>query len=62
MALISRELWFRASLAWQTILGQSHSNASCILVVAHNAVNQVDADGLGDFGVTLSHGILGFDF
>ena len=33
-----RELWFRASLAWQQVLAESgHRN---ILVVAHNAVNQ----------------------
>lgn len=34
-----RELWFRASLAWQQILEakQGHRN---ILLVAHNAVNQ----------------------
>lgn len=34
-----RELWFRASLAWQQVLGakQGHRN---ILLVAHNAVNQ----------------------
>eukprot|EP00210_Caulerpa_lentillifera_P000283 g276.t1 len=35
-----RELWYRASLAWQTILSDEHHDASCILVVAHNAVNQ----------------------
>lgn len=32
-----RELWFRASLAWQNIL---RSDATNILVVAHNAINQ----------------------
>ncbi|KAK9817232.1 hypothetical protein WJX72_011437 [[Myrmecia] bisecta] len=34
-----RELWYRASLAWQTILS-SQDGGSDILVVAHNAVNQ----------------------
>ena len=33
-----RELWFRASLAWQDILGDESYRSS--LVVAHNAVNQ----------------------
>ena len=33
-----RELWYRASLAWQHILA---SPAPSPLVVAHNAVNQV---------------------
>jgi len=32
-----RELWYRASLAWQRIL---RSDATNILVVAHNAINQ----------------------
>ena len=32
-----RELWFRASFAWQNIL---RSDATNILVVAHNAINQ----------------------
>eukprot|EP00890_Picochlorum_soloecismus_P006795 jgi/Picsp_1/940/NSC_04425-R1_phosphoglycerate mutase len=40
-----RELWYRASLAWQYILNGSMNNATeeaedDILVVAHNAVNQ----------------------
>lgn len=36
---VLRELWFRASLAWQQVLEaqQGHRN---ILLVAHNAVNQ----------------------
>lgn len=34
-----RELWYRASIAWQQILG-AQQNAQCTLVVAHNAVNQ----------------------
>lgn len=39
--VLIRELWYRGSLAWQTILSDEHHDASCILVVAHNAVNQV---------------------
>lgn len=37
-----RELWYRASLAWQDILQETADNADerCALVVAHNAVNQ----------------------
>ena len=35
-----RELWYRGSLAWQHILA---SPAHSLLVVAHNAVNQVQA-------------------
>lgn len=34
-----RELWFRASLAWQDILGNKRGNRNTLLV-AHNAVNQ----------------------
>lgn len=34
-----RELWYRASLAWERILG-SDTSYSNVLVVAHNAVNQ----------------------
>lgn len=34
-----RELWFRASLAWQQILGDQSGNRNTLLV-AHNAVNQ----------------------
>ena len=34
-----RELWFRASLAWQQILGEMQGNRNTLLV-AHNAVNQ----------------------
>lgn len=34
-----RELWYRASLAWQDVLDESRDYRSC-LVVAHNAVNQ----------------------
>ena len=33
-----RELWYRASMAWQDILGDE--GAKSALVVAHNAVNQ----------------------
>ena len=33
-----RELWYRASKAWHTIL--TDDEAGCTLVVAHNAVNQ----------------------
>ena len=36
---ICRELWFRASLAWQDILGDKSGNRNTLLV-AHNAVNQ----------------------
>ena len=35
----ARELWYRASLAWQDILKSPHVTDS-VLVVAHNAVNQ----------------------
>jgi probable phosphoglycerate mutase len=38
-----RELWYRASLAWQTILNamdKYDDPAATCLVVAHNAVNQ----------------------
>ena len=35
----SRELWFRASLAWQDIL--TRDDVSSALLTAHNAVNQV---------------------
>lgn len=34
-----RELWYRASLAWQDILASNDSGGN-VLVVAHNAVNQ----------------------
>ena len=34
-----RELWYRASLAWQEILS-SQDPAQSTLLVAHNAVNQ----------------------
>lgn len=34
-----RELWYRASLAWQHILADPEGG-SCALLVAHNAVNQ----------------------
>ena len=34
-----RELWFRASLAWQQVLADKSGHRN-ILVVAHNAVNQ----------------------
>lgn len=34
-----RELWFRASLAWQKVLADKSGHRN-ILVVAHNAVNQ----------------------
>jgi hypothetical protein len=37
-----RELWYRASLAWQSILTNQTANAHS-LVVAHNAVNQASA-------------------
>lgn len=47
MLLMCRELWYRASLAWQEILGvtgaaaaSGEPGAACSLVVAHNAVNQ----------------------
>jgi hypothetical protein len=43
------ELWYRASLAWQTILLDADVR-TCALVVAHNAVNQAliaTAVGLG---------------
>ena len=33
-----RELWYRASMAWQDILG--NADVKSALVVAHNAVNQ----------------------
>ncbi len=33
-----RELWYRASMAWQDILGTPGTKSA--LVVAHNAVNQ----------------------
>lgn len=36
---VRRELWYRASVAWQEMLGQYRG--STILLVAHNAVNQV---------------------
>lgn len=35
-----RELWHRASLAWQTLLGGGAGGERATLVVAHNAVNQ----------------------
>ncbi len=38
-AYMCRELWFRASLAWQQILGDQSGNRNTLLV-AHNAVNQ----------------------
>ena len=48
-----RELWYRASLAWQEILSVTAAaaatgepGAACSLVVAHNAVNQVCAYSL----------------
>ena len=34
-----RELWYRASLCWQKIL--SEEGTPQVLVVAHNAINQV---------------------
>ena len=37
---VCRELWYRASLAWQDIL--TRDDGSTILLVAHNAVNQVN--------------------
>lgn len=36
---MSRELWYRASLAWRTIL-ETPEDCDTLLVVAHNAVNQ----------------------
>lgn len=39
LAYTCRELWFRASLAWQQILGDQSGNRNTLLV-AHNAVNQ----------------------
>ena len=36
---VCRELWFRASIAWQQILGDQSGNRNTLLV-AHNAVNQ----------------------
>ncbi|KAF6263231.1 phosphoglycerate mutase-like protein [Scenedesmus sp. NREL 46B-D3] len=35
-----RELWYRASLAWQDILSDKDSPEKAVMVVAHNAVNQ----------------------
>ena len=39
-----RELWYRASLAWQDVLGPDIPSSA--LVVAHNAVNQVASPSL----------------
>ena len=36
---VCRELWYRASLAWQDVLGPEIPSSA--LLVAHNAVNQV---------------------
>lgn len=38
--LYCRELWYRASLAWRSLLAAPDDESS-LLVVAHNAVNQV---------------------
>ena len=38
--LLCRELWHRASLAWTQLL-EDASDSSSMLIVAHNAVNQV---------------------
>ena len=43
LTVLSRELWYRASLAWQDIL--SPDTPSSALLVAHNAVNQVGTSG-----------------